>query len=216
MPSKDDIRILLVDDHAMVREALSRILGESSRIKVAGQAGDGQSALKMARELRPDMVVMDYSMPGMDALDILARLRQDHPKIKVLILTVHDNPHYAIKSLQAGAHGFVIKSAAVRELVAAITAVHTGGLYVPPELSDKVFNHLWGTSKRRVGVEALTQREFTLLRCLGSGKSLKECARCLGISGSATATYRSRLLGKLELENTGEIIRFALENRLVV
>mgnify|MGYP001598140558 FL=1 len=209
------IRVLLVDDHVMVREALARILQESERIQVAGQAGDGPAALELARGLKPAVIVLDYSMPGMDAPALLARLKREFPKARVLILTIHESPHYAIKALESGAHGYVVKSDAVRELVEAIVCVHAGGMYLSPKVSAKVLEHLWHPRKRRIGLDALTQREFELLRALSSGKSLKECAAALEVGVSTAATYRARLMEKLKLENTAEIIRFALENDIV-
>lgn len=209
------VRVILVDDHVMVREALARILGESASIEVVGQAGDGPAALELARGLKPEVVVLDYSLPGMDAPAIIARLKRELPKTRILILTIHESPHYAIKVLESGAHGYVVKSDAVRELVDAILAVHGGGMYLSPKVSAKVLEHLWHPRKRRVGLDALTQREFELLRALGSGKSLKECAAALDVGISTAATYRARLMEKLKLENTAEIIRFALENDIV-
>jgi len=207
--------VLLVDDHVMVREALARVLAESQGIEVLGQAGDGAGALKLARELRPDIVILDYSMPETDTAGVIKSLRKELPFVKILILTIHENVHYAIKSLESGAHGYVMKSAAVRELVDAITAVSAGGTYISPNISERVLEHMWHPGKRRVGLEVLTQREFDVLRAIGAGKSLKECARELDLSASTVATYRARLMEKLKLASTADIIRFALENDII-
>lgn len=213
--SAERIGVLLADDHVMVREALARLLVENPRLDVVGQAGDGAESLKLARALKPDVVVLDYSMPGMDAPSVIRGLREATPDAKVLILTIHDNAHYAIKSLESGAHGYVMKSAAVRELTDAILAVRSGGMFVSPSISETVLAHLWHPRKTRVGLDALTQREFSMLRSLGAGKSLKESARSLGIAATTAATYRSRLMEKLKLETTSELIRFAIENDIV-
>src|SRR5262249_36090202 len=120
------IRVVLADDHGMVREALARILQDSGCIQVVGQAADGPETLRIAAATRPEVVVLDYSMPGLDAGGTIQALLRDHPNLKVLVLTVHENIHYAVKVLESGAHGFVVKSAAVGELVEAIQAVSAG------------------------------------------------------------------------------------------
>jgi DNA-binding NarL/FixJ family response regulator len=137
------------------------------------------------------------------------------PNVKVLVLTVHENIHYAVKVLESGAHGYVVKSAAVGELVEAIKAVSAGEIYISPKVSQRVIQHLRRPKKDRVGLEALSQREFELLRLLGAGMSLKECTHRLNISTSSASTYRTRLMEKLNLHTTAEVIRFALENDIV-
>jgi DNA-binding NarL/FixJ family response regulator len=213
--SAGEIRVVLADDHGMVREALAQILQESGCIRVVGQAADGPSAVETAVKARPDVLVLDYSMPGPGAPELLATLRRRLPNLKVLVLTVHENLHYCVKALECGAHGYVIKSAAVGDLVDAIKTVSAGEVYISPKVSQKVIQHLRRPKKDRVGLEALSQREFELLRILGAGMSLKECAEHLSISTSSASTYRARLMEKLNLRTTAEVIRFALENDIV-
>ena len=210
-----DIRVVLADDHAMVREALAQILQESGCIRVVGQAADGPGAVDVATRARPDVLVLDYSMPGLGAPEILSSLRQLLPDLKVLVLTVHENIHYCVQALECGAQGYVVKSAAVGELVDAIKAVSAGEVYISPKVSQKVIQQLRRPKKERVGLESLSQREFELLRLLGAGMSLKECADRLAISTSSASTYRARLLEKLNLHSTAEVIRFALEHDIV-
>jgi|SRR6516162_1567244 len=209
------IRVLLADDHAMVREALAQILEESGSIQVVGQASDGQQALDLAAKTKPDVLVLDYSMPKLDTPAAINSLVRRWPLLKILILTVHENIHYAVKILESGAHGYVVKSAAVGDLVEAIKTVSEGEIYISPKLSQRVIQHLRRPKKDREGLEALSQREFELLRVLGAGMSLKECAARLNISTSSASTYRTRLMEKLKLTSTAEIIRFALENDIV-
>ena len=209
------IRVLLADDHAMVREALAKILEESGSIQVVGQASDGQQALDLAAKTKPDVLVLDYSMPKLDTPAAINSLVRRWPLLKILILTVHENIHYAVKILESGAHGYVVKSAAVGDLVEAIKTVSEGEIYISPKLSQRVIQHLRRPKKDREGLEALSQREFELLRVLGAGMSLKECAARLNISTSSASTYRTRLMEKLKLTSTAEIIRFALENDIV-
>jgi DNA-binding NarL/FixJ family response regulator len=209
------IRVVLADDHAMVREALAQILQESGCVHVVGQAANGPEALQAADKLLPDVMVLDYSMPGLDAGTAIETLLRRQPGLKVLILTVHENIHYAVKVLESGAHGYVVKSAAVGELVEAIQAVSAGEVYISPKVSQRVIQQLRRPKRDRVGLEALSQRELELLRVLGAGMSLKECARHLNISTSSASTYRARLMEKLNLHSTAAVIRFALENDIV-
>jgi DNA-binding NarL/FixJ family response regulator len=209
------IRVVLADDHAMVREALSQILEESGSMHVVGHAADGHQVFEVAAAAKPDVLVVDYTMPNFDAPSAIETLLRRFPSLKVLVLTVHENIHYAVKVLESGAHGYVVKSAAVGELVDAIKSVSDGEVYISPKVSQRVIQHLRQPRKERVGLEALSQREFELLRVLGAGMSLKECAKHLNISTSSASTYRARLMEKLKLNTTAEIIRFALENDIV-
>ncbi len=209
------IRVVLADDHEMVRQALSQILEESEKIHVVGQAGDGREALRITTELEPDVVVLDYSMPLPNAPSLIETISRRFPRMKILILTVHENIHYAVKVLEGGADGYVVKSGAVQELVDAIVAVRQGDVYISPKVSQKVIQQLRRPRKERAGLEALSQREFELLRALGAGMSLNNCAELLHITTSTASTYRSRLMEKLSLGSTAEIIRFALENDVV-
>jgi two-component system, NarL family, invasion response regulator UvrY len=198
-----------------VREALAQILQESGCIHVVGQASNGPEALEIAAGSRPDVMVLDYTMPGGDAGATIESLLALSPKLKVLVLTVHENIHYAVKVLESGAHGYVVKSAAVAELVEAIQAVSSGECYISPKVSQRVIQHLRRPRRDRVGLEALSQREFEVLCVLGAGMSLKECCRHLKISTSSASTYRARLMEKLNLQSTAALIRFALENDIV-
>jgi DNA-binding NarL/FixJ family response regulator len=215
MAGSGNIRVVLADDHAMVREALSQILQESGCIQVVGHAADGTQVHDVVSRTHPDLLVLDYSMPSFNAPSAIESLLRRFPGMKILLLTVHENIHYAVKVLESGAHGYVVKSAAVRELVDAIKSVAEGEIYISPKVSQRVIHHLRRPKKDRVGLEALSQREFDLLRVLGAGMSLKECAKYLNISTSSASTYRTRLMEKLNLHSTAEVIRFALENDIV-
>lgn len=215
MTKARNIRVVLADDHTMVREGLSQVLADSEVIEVVGQAADGFEAVSIAADTNPDVMVLDYSMPKLDAPGVMEQVRHRAPNVKVLILTIHENIHYAVKALESGAHGYVIKAAAVEELVEAIETVDRGEVFISSKISQKIMQHLRRPKKRREGLESLSQREFDLLRVLGAGSSLKECASFLNISTSTASTYRSRLMEKLNLNSTAAIIRFALENEIV-
>lgn len=208
------ISVVLADDHTMVRESLARVLEDSGRVTVKGQASDGLALLKAVRRELPECVVLDYSMPKLDAPAAIEKLLEEHRNLKILVLTVHENVQYAVRALEAGAHGYMIKSAAVDELVEAIDSVSRGDVYISPKVSQEVWSHLRRPRRAREGLDALSGREFDALRILGSGVSLKECADAMSVSVSTVSTYRARILEKLNLSNTAELIRFAVEKNL--
>ena len=209
------IRIVLTDDHEMVREALARILEASGKISIVAQAGSGEEAIKLARSTQPDVVVLDYTLPNQDAPQVIEGLLQVVPGVKILVLTVHENIHYAVRVLETGALGYLIKSAAVEELVEAIENVYQGGIYLSQKISGEVLQHLRKPKRERIGLESLSQREFDFLRLLGSGKSLQDSAKQMEITTSTASTYRSRIMEKLNLSSTAELIRYAIENEVV-
>ena len=207
-------RVILADDHAMVRESLARVLQDTGSIVVLGQAENGRALIEITRTHQPDCVVIDYSMPEMDGPEAIARLVEEFPQLKILVLTVHENVHYAVRALEVGAHGYMIKSAAVDELVDAIATVSRGDLYVSPKVRAEVWARLRQPRRARQGLDALSQREFDVLKNFAQGVSLQECAARMHVSTSTVSTYRSRLLEKLNLKSTAELIRFALEHGL--
>jgi len=212
--SLNKISVVLADDHTMVRESLARVLEDSGLVTVIGQASDGLELLDAVKREKPDCVVLDYSMPRLDAPATIERLVERHKGVKILVLTVHENVQYAVRALEAGAHGYMIKSAAVDELVAAIDSVSRGDVYISPKVSQDVWSHLRRPKRAREGLDALSGREFDALQILGSGVSLKECADRMSVGVSTVSTYRARILEKLNLANTAELIRFAVENKL--
>lgn len=208
------INVVLADDHNMVRESLARVLEESGRVTVKGQASDVASLMATVRYEMPDCVVIDYSMPDLDAPHAIRALLKEHKRLKVLVLTVHENAHYAVRAFEAGAHGYMIKSAAVDELVEAINTVSRGEVYISPKVSQEVWAQLRRPKRERKGLDALSTREFDALQILASGASLQECAEKMKVTVSTVSTYRSRILEKLDLSTTAELIRYAVENGL--
>jgi DNA-binding NarL/FixJ family response regulator len=206
------IRVILVDDHHMVRQGLAQVLNDNAGIEVVGQVGGGQEALDLCTRVEADVLVLDYGLPDLDGAAVTSALRRDGRPVRVVIVTVHDNVHYVLKSLDAGAHGFVVKSDGTDELVSAIRTVAEGGSYITPHLEEKVAQHRRGPKSRHIGLDKLSQREFELLRLMGQGMSLQRCAEQMNISESTASTYRSRLMAKLDLADTAQIIRFAIEN----
>jgi len=215
MKASNPIRIVLADDHTMVREGLAQLLEESEGIEIAGQAGDGEEAVNLTKAERPDVVILDYSMAKADGAAATRQIRIACPLTKVLILTVHENIHYAIKTLEAGAHGFILKAAAVEELVKGIRSVFEGKVYISPLIAERMAEYFRKGKRDRSGLESLSRREFELLRLLSSGMKLQDCAKTMRITDSTASTYRSRLMEKLKLSSNAEMIRFALENGII-
>jgi len=211
MNKQNKIRVILADDHAMVRQGLAQLLDDSARIDVIGQAGDGLEAVRLSKEMKPDVLVLDYTMPAMDGVTAVEEIRRISPSTKIVVLTVHENIHYALQVLKAGAHAFVIKAAAVQELVHGILAVHSGRVYVSPAISEKMITNLAVSRSDRSGLDSLSAREFELLRLLVGGTRLQDCAKLMRITQSTASTYRARLMEKLGLSSNAELIRFALE-----
>ncbi len=211
---KKIVRVVIADDHTMVREGLTQLIEENDDITVVGQAGDGFDALQLTGRLKPDVVILDYTMPKLDGGAAIEQFRKMFPDVKIIVLTVHENVQYALKALEAEAHGFMVKAAAGSELAEAIRCVVSGKVYVSPSIAEKITEQLRHKRKQQTGLESLSQREFQLLRLLGKGLSLQECAKTMYISESAASTYRARVLKKLNLKNTGEIVKFAVENNI--
>ncbi len=192
-------------------QALSQLLEEEG-IRVLGQAGERHEAARLIDDQSPDIVVLDYGFPGGGALPLIEALRAKSDKPRILVLTVHERLHYAIRVMEAGADGYLVKSSAVSELVDAIRAVFAGEFYITPSLVGPVLRHLRDGKNPHVGLQSLSSREFELLGLLASGHRLKDAAQELNISTSTASTYRTRLMEKLKVNSTAELIRFALEH----
>ncbi|MFT7462961.1 MAG: two-component system invasion response regulator UvrY [Pseudohongiellaceae bacterium] len=208
----NDIRVILADDHVMMREGLAIIIAAAEAITVVAQADGGVSALAQVEEHKPDVLVLDYSMPDLDGPAVMHQLTANGSRTRVLFLTTHENVHYAHKALAAGALGFVVKSGAIHELVNAIRTVHAGQRYVSPTLDAQLTQTIGQGELVEPTADRLSQREFQLLGHLGQGRSLQEAAVLMQVTESTASTYRARLMKKLNLQNTAQIIRFAIEN----
>ena len=211
----DPIRVALVDDHSMVTQALSSVLNDDGGVEVVKTGSSVAEAAVILEEETIDVLVLDYNLPDGGALQVLEAARTKGLKTPILVLTMHENAQYAVRALEAGAQGFVIKSSAVEELVDAIRTVQGGEVYLTPKIAGTVVDRLRRTRNERTGLDRLSPREFELLRLLAGGLGLKQAAGTLDISVSTASTYRARLLEKLGLESTSDLIRYALENGLV-
>ena len=209
----DKLRILLIDDHAVVREGLKALVNAQPDMEVVGEASDGRSALALAREARPDVAVVDVSMPGPGGAETTEQLKRSLPAIKVLALSVHEDKGYLRLLLEAGASGYALKRAAAGELIHAIRVVASGGLYLDPTLAGKVVGRLVRrpSARESIQVEPLSDRENDVVLGLARGYSLKEIAARLQLSVKTVETYKARSLEKLGLRSRADIVRYAIQ-----
>jgi len=209
------IKVLLADDHTIVREGLRRVLEESNEIKVIAEAADGETAFDQAIEKKPDVAVIDISMPGMDGLEVVTRMSSYCPEIPVLILTMHDEEQYVIRAIEAGAMGYVTKQSAPEQLVAAVKKIHEGGRYLTEKASEALALRVIRGNKDKSLTESLSMRELQVLRKLAIGNTNREIAISYNISVKTVDTYRARILKKLSIRNNTELSRYAIQNKLV-
>jgi len=209
------IRVLLADDHSIVRAGLRRILEECGDIEVVAEAADGQEAIRLVNESLPDVAVIDISMPGFDGLEVISQLRAYHPKLPVLILTMHEEDQYVVRAIKAGAKGYLTKRSAPELLVKAIRRLYAGGRYLTEAAAEVLARRLSGSTDSPSLLDSLSTREIQVLRHLALGKTVREIAEAYHLSIRTVGTYRYRLLKKLNLRNNAELSRFAMQNRLI-
>ncbi|GIK41816.1 MAG: response regulator transcription factor [Chloroflexi bacterium] len=208
------IKVLIADDHPIVRQGLRQILSATADMVVAGEAVNGQEALDQARVGGWDVLVLDITMPGRSGFDILKELKYEQPNLPVLVLSIHAEEQLAVRVLKAGAAGYVTKENAPNELVRAIRKVVSGGRYVSPGLAESLAFGLDATSDQPRHA-TLSDREFQVMQLMASGKTLMEIAEVLSLSAKTVSTYRTRLLEKLNLKTNAELMRYAIDNRLI-
>ena len=208
-----EVRVFLADDHAVVREGLKAMINSQSGIKVVGEAADGLSACQQVADLRPDVVVMDVSMPGLTGSQATERLKKEHPLVKVLALTVHEDKGYIRQLLAAGAVGYVLKRAAPEELVHAIRVVAAGGVYLDPTMAGKVVGGFVqrNTLDNSATNLTLSDRETEVAQLTAAGHSNKEIAIRLELSVKTVETYRARGMEKLGLQTRADLVRYAVQ-----
>jgi DNA-binding NarL/FixJ family response regulator len=207
------MRILIGDDHAVVRRGLKQILADEFADAVFGEAGNGAEILERIWKEPWDLLLMDVTMPGRSGPEILKEIKCVQPTLPVLVLSVHPEDQYAVRVLKVGASGYLTKDAAPEELANAVRKVLAGGRYVSASLAEKLAAGL-ATEAKKSPHEGLSDREFDVLRMIGSGKTVKEIAAELSLSVKTVSTYRVRVLQKLEMKNNAELTRYVIENRL--
>jgi DNA-binding NarL/FixJ family response regulator len=208
-----EVRVFLADDHAVVREGLKALISAQSGITVVGEAADGESACQQVAGLKPDVVVMDVSMPGLTGSQATERLKEECPLVKVLALTVHEDKGYIRQLLSAGAAGYVLKRAAPEELIHAIRVVAAGGVYLDPTLAGKVVGGFVQRPAAGSSMNggALSDREAEVARLTAAGHSNKEIASRLELSVKTVETYRARGMEKLGLQSRADLVRYAVQ-----
>jgi two-component system invasion response regulator UvrY len=208
------MRILIVEDHAVVRDGIKRIFDEQSRRAEFGEADTAREALRLFREESWDAVVLDISLSGKNALELLKDMKQARPRVPVLILTMHSEEQYARRAFKAGAAGYITKDSPRAELIKAINRIIAGGKYVSPSLAESLVVDIEGDLDR-VPHQSLSDREYEVMCLIASGKTVNEIAAELYLSDKTISTYRARILEKMHLKNNAEIARYAIQNRLV-
>lgn len=209
------IKVLIADDHAIVRNGLRRMLEEQEDIQIVGEAGDGHETIQKVRETAPDVILLDISMPGMDGLEVTKQLKAIDPEVRILILTMHGEEEYAPQLMREGAMGYMTKHAPPEELVKAIYEIHSGRRFISPKLAEDLAWRYLGNKPDLAPVELLSDRELQVLRLLAMGNTNKEIAELLHLSLKTIDTYRARVLEKLNLRNNAELTLFAIRHDLI-
>ena len=208
------MKILIVDDHAVVRKGIKLILSELDEPIVTGQAGNGSEAMRLIREESWDMVLLDIGLPGKNGIEVLKQIKAEYKKLPVLMLSMYPDDQYAMRALRAGAAGYMSKEAAADELLQIIAKVRNGGRYISPELAEKLLFELDDNADELPHL-ALSDREFEVLRHIASGRSVSEIAILLSLSVKTISTYRARLLEKMKMKHNAEMTHYAIKHHLV-
>ena len=209
------IRVLIVDDHPVVRRGLRALLSDEFRGAAFGEASTAQQALEQLWKQKWDVALLDITLPGRSGLDLLKEFKAARPRLPVLVLSVHPEDQFALRALKAGAEGYLTKESAPEELVKAIRKILAGGRYVSPTLAEKLALGVRKDSTRAPH-ETLSDREYEIMCCIASGKTVTEIAGELSLSPKTISTYRARILEKLGVKNNAAIIRYAIQNGLVI
>jgi two-component system, NarL family, invasion response regulator UvrY len=206
------IRILVVDDHSIVREGAKRIISATNDLEVADECADGREALQMILEKDYDLILLDIALPNMNGLDVLRKVRAKKPNLPILILSMYPEKQYAFRVLKEGASGYIAKESLPSELVIAVRKVARGKKYISESLAENVACNMSEDSRRPH--ERLSNKEHQVFRMIAKGRSTKEIAIELSLAYSTISTYRSRIFEKMKMKTTGELIRYAIENQL--
>lgn len=210
------IRVLLADDHALVRAGIRALVERIDRVEVVGETGDGRQALELIEKLNPDVVLLDLTMPGLSGFEVLKETSEKFSDVQTIVLTVHDTEDYAFQALRSGASGYLPKSAAIEELEAAITRVMGGEKYLSPNIAQKVvLRYLKGTHAGQSTLAELTPRQREVLTLISQGHSTKDIARALNISVKTVETHRAQLMERLDIHDVAGLVRYAIRTGMV-
>jgi DNA-binding NarL/FixJ family response regulator len=209
------IRVLLADDHSLVRAGIRSLLGAMAQVEVVGEASSGEEALELAARARPDVVLMDIAMKGMTGLEAAAVLRERLPEVRVVILSMHSGEEYVLQALRAGAAGYLLKDAATGELELALRSVMRGESWLSPAVSRQVVEGYVQRTAGETTAEVLTARQREVLRLVAGGKSTKEIAFLLNLSVKTVETHRAQIMERLGIRDVAGLVRYALRTGLV-
>ncbi|KVH80787.1 LuxR family transcriptional regulator [Burkholderia ubonensis] len=207
------IKVLLADDHALVREGLRHILQNASGFEVAGEAQDSVSTIALARSTDANVLVLDLSMPGRNGVELIKQIREERPTLHILVLTMHAEQQYAVRAFRAGASGYMTKESASAELVAALTKIAAGGVYVSLTMAEQFAQSL-NEPADLLPHQRLSDREFDVFRRMAAGQSISEIAHELCVSVKTVSTYKTRILDKMQMPNEAALVRYAMRHKL--
>ena len=210
------VRVLLADDHALVRAGIRSLVERIGFAEVVGEAGEGREAMQLVRSLKPNIVLMDIAMPGLNGIESTARIIKEFPNVKVIMLSMYTNEEFVLQSLQAGASGYLLKDAPIAELEQALTAVHHGDTYLSPSISDRVMkSYLSRAAGTTAPLQQLTPRQREILQLIAEGKNTKEIAFLLNLSGKTVETHRAQLMDRLGIHDIAGLVRYAMRSGLI-
>lgn len=209
-------RIILADDHTIVRHGLSKLLEQEEDIEIVAETRDGRSTVELARELSPDLLIMDIGMPDLNGIDATRQILRESPKVKILALSMHSSKNFVIEMLKAGASGYLLKECALEELITAVRAVMAGKTYLSPSITDVVVENYVRCSSdgKSTAFSVLSQREREVLQLMTEGKTTKQVARCLHISPKTVEGHRLRIMDKLNIDNIAQLTKYAIQEGL--
>lgn len=209
------IRVLIADDHPMVRKGLAQIVSESGDQECAGEAENSVAVARLLRQTAVDVLLLDIEIPGANGLEILKAVRRSHPKVQVLMFSMYPEEQYAVRALKAGAAGYLSKNTPPQKIIEAIRGAARGRKYISPELAQTLASRITEDPGARLAHETLSDREFQTLRYIAGGKKLAEIAAEMSLSPKTVSVYRARLLEKMKLRNNSELTRYAIRNELI-
>ncbi|HSD37211.1 MAG TPA: response regulator transcription factor [Rhodocyclaceae bacterium] len=215
MSSLAPTRILVADDHTLMREGLRRIIEGTPDMLVAAEATNGHEVISHVRKGDLDLVLLDLSMPGKSGVPLIKQIKEEFPKLPVLVLTMHQEDQYAVRSIQAGASGYLTKESAGTELVTAIRRVASGRLFISPEVAEQLAMNVMPGSSKELSHKSLSDREFEVFRLMVEGASVTDVAERLKLSAKTVSTHKARILQKMNMQSLAQLVRYAVEHGIV-
>jgi len=208
------IRVVIADDHTIVREGLKQLLLGAGAFEIVGEARDGHEVLKAVREVDFDVLLLDLSMPGKSGMELIKQVKSEKPRLRILVLSMHQEHQYAVRAIKAGASGYLTKDSAATQLVSAIEKVAGGGAFISAEVAEQLALSAMPQAEGPPHA-ALSDREYQVFRMLVSGQAVSEIAAELNLSSKTVSTHKARLMEKMGIENEAELVRYAVRHRLV-